>query len=288
MALSKEQLIAIADQAAASEGIDPSIFRSQIGAESGWRVDARSPAGALGVAQFMPATAKGMGVDPLNPRSALYGAAKYMRRNLDQFGGDYALALAAYNAGGGNARKALKSFPETKAYVAKILAGKGNPVSGPQIKPESPQIGLQAASKPFQAAIPAGLAERRPRLSKLLGESNRLLGLSQAAPELGTVAQQPAAPVAAEPPKDGEPGWRYLQRIGQERFGLKNDAGNSQTFGGGHTKGSEHYDNRAIDFGTAKNKVATLRKAEKWYKSQGYDTLWEGDHLHVSLPGSGT
>ncbi len=81
--------------------------------------------------------------------------------------------------------------------------------------------------------------------------------------------------------------WKDLQRMGRTKFGLQNDPGDSQTTGGGHTRGSEHYDGRAIDFGTARNSVSQLKKAMAWYKSKGFDVLWEGDHLHVSMPGSG-
>lgn len=81
--------------------------------------------------------------------------------------------------------------------------------------------------------------------------------------------------------------WKELQRIGQTKFGLRNDAGNSQTTGGRHTAGSEHYSGRAIDFGTVKNSKAQLQSWLKWARSQGYDAIDEHDHIHVSLPGGG-
>lgn len=82
-----------------------------------------SPAGALGIAQFMPATARQLGIDPLNPREAIPASAKYLRARYDQFG-TWGAALAAYNWGQGNLAKRgiAKAPPETKAYVSEILA----------------------------------------------------------------------------------------------------------------------------------------------------------------------
>lgn len=80
----------------------------------------KSKAGALGIAQFMPATAEDEGIDPLKPEEAIEGSAKYLRKLIDQFGGDTSLGLAAYNAGPGNVEKAgnkIPDFPETQQYV---------------------------------------------------------------------------------------------------------------------------------------------------------------------------
>jgi hypothetical protein len=279
---SKQQLIALAEQAANKYGVDPEIFKRQIAAESNWNPNAVSSAGARGIAQFMPATARGMGVNPLDPKSALFGAARYMRNNLDQFGGDYRLSLAAYNAGGGAARKALKSYPETQRYVQKILGGKA-PVAAESSN--GPVLGLQGATQtdPLISLAQKQLGGRRPLLAATLS----LLGQSSAAAPMPESGGLPG--VGGGAPKRGknEPGWKYLQRIGQQRFGLRNDAGTSQTYGGGHTAGSEHYDGRAIDFGTAKNSAKQLQAWLKWARSQGYDAIDEGNHIHVSLPGSG-
>lgn len=285
--MSRNALMSLADEAAAKYGIDPDIFKRQIGAESNWNVNARSPAGALGVAQFMPATAKGMGVNPMDPRSALFGAARYMSNNLKQFGGDYSLALAAYNAGGGNARKALKSFPETKNYVAKILGGK-TPTAGPLNGPTSMGLDVAPQSSPMDSplnAIAQSLSARRPRAARAV--SILAAGQPQAHTASPLASNAPINAGKMAGPGKGEPGWRYLQRIGQQKFGLRNDAGNSQTNGGGHTKGSEHYSDRAIDWGTAKNTPSQLAAWQKWAKAQGYDVLNEGDHIHTSLPGRG-
>jgi hypothetical protein len=112
----------LARRAAIAHGLDPNIFVRQIGAESGFNPRARSPAGALGIAQIMPATARGWGVDPLDAHAALDAAAANMARYVKQFG-NYSDALRAYNAGPGNV-KASHGFAETNNYVRKILGGR--------------------------------------------------------------------------------------------------------------------------------------------------------------------
>jgi hypothetical protein len=112
-------------QAAIAAGIDPDIFARQIQQESGFNPNAQSPAGALGIAQFMPATAKQYGVDPMDPASALAGGAKYDAELLKQYGGDWSKALAAYN-GGDKAVQQLEAghpWQETQGYLNSILGG---------------------------------------------------------------------------------------------------------------------------------------------------------------------
>lgn len=105
------------------------ILYNLIETESGFNPTARSPKGALGIAQFMPATAKELGVDPLDPLQAIPGSAKYLRSHYNKFG-DWPLALAAYNAGPGavEKHKGIPPFPETQEYVKKIM-GKVKSVS---------------------------------------------------------------------------------------------------------------------------------------------------------------
>jgi hypothetical protein len=126
---------ALAADYARRYGLDPEIFVRQMMQESGLNPDAVSPKGALGIAQIMPATARdpGYGVrpieDPRDPEEALRFGAEYMRAMLDEFGGDYGLALAAYNAGAGAVKKAggIPPFQETQNYVSTILGGKMQP-----------------------------------------------------------------------------------------------------------------------------------------------------------------
>ncbi len=117
----------LAAKKARKYGIDPDIFVAQIQQESGFSPDViygkrSSSAGAQGIAQFMPATARGMGINPLKPRQALDAAARLDAQNLKQFG-NYEDMLRAYNAGGGNV-KASHGFSETNNYVKTILNGR--------------------------------------------------------------------------------------------------------------------------------------------------------------------
>lgn len=143
-----EQYKAIIAQASKETGISTSIISSLLKAESGFNPNAQSPVGALGIAQFMPATAKGLGINPLDVNQAIRGAAKYLKQNLDRFGGDINLALAAYNAGAGNVEKygGVPPFEETQNYVAKIndYAGTSRPTATPS--PAAAKIAKQAIS----------------------------------------------------------------------------------------------------------------------------------------------
>jgi hypothetical protein len=113
---------AMARRAARRHGLDPGIFERQIQQESGFQTGRSSSKGAQGIAQIMPDTARGWGVDPNNPKQALDAAAKHMAGYVRKYGG-YGNALRAYNAGPG-AIEASKGYKETNAYVARILGGK--------------------------------------------------------------------------------------------------------------------------------------------------------------------
>ncbi|MEB3204717.1 MAG: transglycosylase SLT domain-containing protein [Candidatus Sericytochromatia bacterium] len=105
-------------------GLDPHLLASQMQQESNGRPHLVSPAGAKGLMQLMPATARAMGVkDPFDPVQSLRGGARYLREQIQTFNGDTKLALAAYNAGPGNVRKydGVPPFRETRAYVREIL-----------------------------------------------------------------------------------------------------------------------------------------------------------------------
>lgn len=108
----------------ARHGLDPDLFEAQIRQESGFNPNARSGSGAMGLGQLMPGTAAELGVkNPWDPAANLDGAARYMKQQLQAFGGDYDLALAAYNAGPGAVQKAGNRIPgyrETQDYVRRI------------------------------------------------------------------------------------------------------------------------------------------------------------------------
>lgn len=114
--------IELATRIAIEEGVDPDLFLRLVKQESSFNQDAVSSAGAIGLTQLMPDTAKGLGVDPYDPEDNLRGGARYLRQQLDTFG-DVPTALAAYNAGPGNVRKygGIPPFEETKNYVSKII-----------------------------------------------------------------------------------------------------------------------------------------------------------------------
>lgn len=141
----------LAYQTAQKYGIDPDLFVRQIQAESAFRPDAVSPAGAIGLGQLMPATAKELGVDPRDPAQNLEGAARYMRQQLDTFK-DPALALAAYNAGPRRVQEAngIPNITETKNYVSKILGQGGSVMDDNIMNAQNAQAQAAAAQAAAQ------------------------------------------------------------------------------------------------------------------------------------------
>lgn len=115
---------ALIQASAQRNGIDPALLKALIRQESGFDPAAGSPAGAQGLTQLMPATAASLGVtDPHDPAQSIEGGARYLRAQLDAFGGDEAKALAAYNAGPGAVRRygGVPPYAETQAYVQRVL-----------------------------------------------------------------------------------------------------------------------------------------------------------------------
>ncbi|KLE31830.1 transglycosylase [Aurantiacibacter gangjinensis] len=110
-------------QLAVDYDLSPALIEALVWQESRWRADAISPAGARGLAQLMPGTARDLGVDPDNPYANLEGGARYLRAQLDRFDGDLELALAAYNAGPNRVARLgrVPEIRETQAYVAAIM-----------------------------------------------------------------------------------------------------------------------------------------------------------------------
>lgn len=115
---------------AARYDISPSLLEAVVWQESRWNERAVSPASARGLAQLMPGTARELGVNPDDPSANLEGGARYLRQQLDAFGGDIEKALAAYNAGPHRVRRAngVPAIRETQNYVAAILARLSAPV----------------------------------------------------------------------------------------------------------------------------------------------------------------
>src|SRR5690349_14003872 len=111
--------------AAKANGIEPALLAGLVKQESGFNPNAGSGAGAKGLTQLMPGTAAGLGVtNILDPAQNLNGGAKYLKQQLDAFGGDVAKALAAYNAGPGAVQRYCGVPPdaETQNYVRVVQA----------------------------------------------------------------------------------------------------------------------------------------------------------------------
>ena len=112
----------MARRIAQEEGIDENPFLALVYQESRFNPCARSPAGAIGLAQLMPGTASDLGVNPFNVEQNLRGGARYYKQALHRYHGNISMALAAYNAGHGNVQKygGIPPFRETQGYVANI------------------------------------------------------------------------------------------------------------------------------------------------------------------------
>jgi soluble lytic murein transglycosylase-like protein len=117
----------IIEHASTQHGVDARLVRAVIQVESGYQPRALSPKGAMGLMQLMPQTARQYQArNPYDPRANIEAGTRYLRTLLDQF--ELPLALAAYNAGEAAVRRfgGIPPFPETQAYVSKVLSLTGN------------------------------------------------------------------------------------------------------------------------------------------------------------------
>jgi SLT domain-containing protein len=162
--------------AAAKFNIPAGLLSRLIQAESSWRPGVVSHAGAIGLTQVMPDTARGMGysVEALrrSPEIQIEAGAKYLAQQYNRFG-SWPLALAAYNAGPGAVSKhgGIPPYRETQNYVAKILSPKAYARGGILTRPH---IGMVAENGP-EAIIPLSTG-MRPRALKLWAETGKMLG----------------------------------------------------------------------------------------------------------------
>jgi hypothetical protein len=195
------------DEAAAATGLPPELIVAVIYHESGGNPRAVSRAGARGLMQLMPRTARGLGVsDPFDPRQNIMGGARYLRMQLDRFGGNLALALAAYNAGPANVYKYKRDIPpfrETQKYVRSIgaLLQAYAPHVLQQYTFEAPSFKASFSGK--QSSVATKLIERSlqpsPKKRKPLLDLLQIFQPPFIAPATRRVLQTPPQPIPRDP-----------------------------------------------------------------------------------------
>ena len=113
----------LVERAAERNGLPPAFLHSVARVESGYRADAISPKGAIGIMQLMPGTAAMLNADPRDPEQNVEAGARHLRDLLIQYNGETRKALAAYNAGAGAVARyqGVPPYPETQNYVDKVL-----------------------------------------------------------------------------------------------------------------------------------------------------------------------
>jgi soluble lytic murein transglycosylase-like protein len=138
---------ALVDTIARRHNVEPLLVDSVIRVESNYNPNAISSAGAMGLMQLIPSTARRFGVNnTFHPAQNIEGGVRYLKYLMELYGGDERLALAAYNAGEGAVAKykGIPPYPETQNYVYQVgkklgqsrVAEKNAKVASPEIKPE--------------------------------------------------------------------------------------------------------------------------------------------------------
>ena len=137
-------------------GVDPAIALSIARTESGFRHEARSSHGAVGVFQLLPSTARRMGLNPYSLNDNIKGGIMYYKKMYNMFG-SVELALAAYNAGPGNVKKynAVPPYGETKRFVSKIMSDVNRQKATPDPIVAKVRQGAYTAKKPAPAIKPS-------------------------------------------------------------------------------------------------------------------------------------
>lgn len=290
---------AVARADARRYGVPEDVFANQIRQESGFNPNARSSAGAEGIAQFMPATARGFGLtDPFNPVAALDAAARYDSNLIHKYG-TVPRALSAYNSGRPDAYLDPQfAGGETSNYVRSILGGSSPAVAQPSAPPRrAPAAGTTTNRSAILQALLGGIDEK--------GQISPA-GILAAVQAGGTHAAQPFAGPHPAPhhqgtPATGQGGLTSLDGIQVDpaiapevqsvvgQFGVHPTSGyrspshNAEVGGATH---SDHLSGDAVDFGGSPQQLAALYA---WALKQRFPYVepmgQAKDHVHISFAG---
>lgn len=182
-------------QASYDFGVPTKLLSALLYQESGFNPKAKSKAGAIGIAQLMPATARSYGIDPTDPFESIRGAAMYLRDAYKEFG-SWEKALAAYNAGSGAVRKykGIPPYKETQNYVRSIMNKIQQAIPRPSLV--HPAMAAETSSTaPTTAQVPTKIPTPQMAAQRLLmhtvkpgetlwGIAQRYLGSGSRYPEL--------------------------------------------------------------------------------------------------------
>ena len=149
--------------------LSPDLVRSVVRAESGFNPKARSMKGAQGLMQLMPQTAFQLGVkNPLDPVENLEGGTRYLSELLGRYNNDLPVALAAYNAGPERVQQyhGIPPFPETIAYVNRILRDLYQPTAAARAAKKTPSNTKQSSTKPAHA-VPVSRLPKKAKAERI-------------------------------------------------------------------------------------------------------------------------
>lgn len=280
-----QSIINLIRQIAPRYGADPRLMIAVARVESGLNSHAVGDGGTSfnlfqdHVGGALPGGALGARIRAGDPIASITHAASTRFRGVHTPEGAYQAQRPADHAG---------YVSKVAAALGGLPAGLNAPVSGgaaPGGVGAAPAGGGMDIGKQFAMSL---IFRDKPIMRTMYG---LMMQNQAAAPEPVAPGGSPAAGMGSLAGGVGQFGgldsWQDIQRAGMQLFGLRNDPGNSQTTGGRHTSGSEHYAGRAVDFGNARNSQSQLNSWAAWARAHGLDVLNEGDHMHVSVGGGG-